>query len=227
MGLNIDKVYVGSSYLDKIYIGAELVYQNQKGIPIEGAPNGIYVLRTTDNLLYTQEDWNTDWNEEAVGVGVVSSNCKFVISKIHGGLMTWGDEDVIINGVTIADDSDTARMDYAGKDNTDKIIAQLGASNAPASNYCKNTNGLFPDGRQGYLGAFGEWMTAYDNKKEVDTCMSLIGGEAISSSISDGHFSSTQSSKTGTVWVLYWGNNQIASNYKELNSPVRAFAPLT
>ena len=226
MGLNIDKAYVGSSEVDKIYLGTELVYRSQKGIPIEEAPNGVYILRT-DNLLYTQEDWDTSCNEESVGVAVLSSDCKFVISKIQGGKMKWGGEDVIISGVVSTSEVDTAKTDYAGKDNTDKIIDQLGASNAPAANYCKNTIGLYPDGRQGYLGSFGEWMTAFDNKKEVDTCMALIGGEAISSSVDDCHYSSTQSSRTEYVWVLYWGNNQTATNNKGYEYRVRAFAPLT
>lgn len=45
----LDKAYVGSSEVDKIYLGTELVYQSQKGIPVEGAPRGVYILRT-DNL---------------------------------------------------------------------------------------------------------------------------------------------------------------------------------
>ncbi|MCS2426118.1 hypothetical protein [Parabacteroides goldsteinii] len=31
----------------------------------------------------------------------------------------------------------------------------------------------------GYLPAIAEWLEAYDNKKEVNACMSLIGGTEI------------------------------------------------
>lgn len=219
----LDKAYVGSSEVDKIYLGTELVYQSQKGIPIEEAPSGVYILRT-DNLLYTQDDWDTSWNDESVGVAVLSSDCKFVISKIQGGKMKWGGEDVMISGVVSASELDTAKTDYAGKDNTDKIIDQLGASNAPAANYCKNTIGLFPDGRQGYLGAFGEWQKAYDHKSYLDSCLSTIGGDAIATD--ECHLSSTQSSRAGYVWVLYWGSTQIATNPKSRDFRVRAFATL-
>ena len=70
-----------------------------------------------------------------------------------------------------------AKLDFAGKSNTDKIIAQLGTGNAPAAEYCSNY--IFPNGQKGYLPALGEWQIAYDNKTEIDACMSLIGGTSI------------------------------------------------
>ena len=37
------------------------------GMAIEGAPNGVYILRT-DNRLYTEKMWKKEWNSDAVGV---------------------------------------------------------------------------------------------------------------------------------------------------------------
>lgn len=196
--------------------------RKKAGISIDGAPNGIYILRT-DNRLYTKEIWKTDWNDEAVGVAVLSDNCKFVISKTQGAPMTWGGYGTTISGIVTTTDANTAKKDYAGKDNTDKIIAQLGASNATAADYCKNTSGLFPDGRQGYLGSLGEWQEAYNNKSEIDACMSLIGGTAIATDFY--HRTSTQYSSVYT-WVLHWSDGTVSKISKISYNQVRAFAAL-
>lgn len=196
--------------------------KKKAGISIDGAPNGIYILRT-DNMLYTKEIWRTDWNNEAVGVAVLSNNCKFVISKTQGGLMTWGGYGTTISGIVTTTDANTAKKDYAGKDNTDKIIAQLGASSAPAANYCKNTSGLFPDGRQGYLGSLGEWQEAYNNKSEIDACMSLIGGTAIATNYY--HWTSSQYS-SNYAWFLHWSDGVVLSFNKTTSSQARSFAAL-
>ena len=196
--------------------------RKKAGISIDGAPNGIYVLRT-DDKLYTQEMWKTDWNNEAVGVAVVTGNCKFVISKTQGGSMTWGGYGTTISGIVTTDDENTAKKDYAGKDNTDKIIAQLGASSAPAANYCKNTSGLFPDGRQGYLGSCGEWQEAYNNKSEIDACMSLIGGTVITKK--NYHWTSTQCDSR-FAWPMGWSTEYTEWDHKNSNHQVRAFAAL-
>lgn len=181
---------------------------------------GVFILDTDGNLV-SRGSWNTGNNAKAVGVAVLSDNCKFVISKTQGGMMAWGGSGTTISGIVTTTDADTARSDYSGKDNTDKIIAQLGASGAPAANYCKNTSGLFPDGRQGYLGSLGEWREAYNNKTEVDACMSLIGGDAINTTYY--HWTSTQYSAYNS-WILYWSDGRVNTNLKGNTHPVRAFA---
>ena len=183
---------------------------------------GIFILDTDGNLIKRSE-WNTGNNSKAVGVAVLSDNCKFVISKTQGSTMTWGGYGTTISGIVTTTDANTAKKDYAGKDNTDKIITQLGASGAPAANYCKNTNGLFPDGRQGYLGSLGEWQEAYNNKSEIDACMSLIGGTAIATDYY--HWTSTQFS-SDAAWVLSWSVGRVSSRNKDDYYRVRAFAAL-
>lgn len=181
---------------------------------------GVFILDTDGNLV-SRGSWNTGNNAKAVGVAVLSDNCKFVISKIQGGSLIWGGYGTTIDGVVITSDSSIAMMDYDGRGNTDKIIAQLGASNAPAANYCKNTSGLFPDGRQGYLGSLGEWKEAYNNKSEVDACMSLIGGDVINTDYY--HWTSAQRSADRS-YVLAWDDGAAGNGSKESERPVRAFA---
>ena len=67
----IDKAFVGSSEVDKIYLGTKLVWP--------AISNGIYILHT-DGKLYTRQEWDTSNNDKAVGVALISDNCGFVIA---------------------------------------------------------------------------------------------------------------------------------------------------
>ena len=196
--------------------------RKKAGISIDGAPNGIYILKT-DNRLYTKEIWKTDWNDEAVGVAVLSDNCKFVISKTQSDTMEWGKFGITVSGIVTTTDANTAKKDYAGKDNTEKIVTQLGESNAAAASYCRNTSNLFPDGRKGYLGSLGEWQEAYNNKSEIDACMSLIGGTAIAANYY--HWTSTQHS-SNQAWFVDWLSGGVRNTDKYYPNRVRAFAAL-
>ena len=192
---------------------------------LQNVPNGVYII-DTGNLLYPRANWDTANNANAMGVAVISDNCRFAISKVQGGDMVWDDtenSDVLINDVVTTEDLNTAKLDYDGEGNTNKIIAQLGAENAPAANYCRNTSGLFPNNKQGYLPSLGEWNEAYNNKAEIDTCMSLIGGDAINTTYY--HWTSTQVSAS-LSWVLRWSGRAMGSGSKDYPYPVRAFLSL-
>ena len=85
-----------------------------------------------------------------------------------------------------------------------------------AANYCRNYT--FKNGAQGYQGALGEWYEAYQNKAEIDSCMSLIGGKALYDSSINNYWkwSSTQSSDY-YAWELDWDDGNI-NNYLKDNS---------
>lgn len=210
--------------VSKVMFNGKQIYPSVTFEPytLQNVPNGVYII-DTDNLLYPRANWDTANNANAMGVAVISNNCRFAISKIQGGSLIWGGYGTTINGIVTTADSSIAMKDYDGRGNTDKIIAQLGAANAPAANYCKNTSGLFPDGRQGYLGSLGEWMEAYNNKSEVDACMSLIGGDVINTDYY--HWTSAQRSDSRS-YVLAWDGGTVGNGSKESERPVRAFLSL-
>lgn len=222
MGLNIDKAYVGSSEVDKIYLGTNLVWQAlEPGIPVEGAPNGVYILHT-NGTLYTREQWNTSYNQDVVGVALVTDNCRFVIDKNAEMALTWGGSGTIVDNIVTTTINDDAKKDFKGLNNTEEIISQLGGSNASAAQYCKTSS--FPNNKNGYLGSLGEWVEAYNNKSEIDSCISLVGGMAISTA--RGHWTSTQRSSTA-AWFIHWSNGSEDFYSKGSSSLCRAFAPLT
>lgn len=183
---------------------------------------GIFILDTSGNLV-RRSDWSASNNSKAVGVAVLSDNCKFVISPSENTSNTaWiFAYDSTISGIVTTTNAATAKQDYAGNSNTDKIMAQAGSGKAPAANYCRGIT--FKHGKKGYLGSLGEWQEAYNNKAEVDACMSLIGGTAISTSYY--HWTSTQYSGAD-AWILNWSDGTVGNLTKADSGRVRAFAAL-
>lgn len=331
------------------------------------APNGVYII-STDGFAYERSAWKTSDNSKAVGVGVKTTKCSFVIAPVEQTSIQWGGYGTLINGCTTTTNSDTAKTDYKGKQNTDAIIAQLGVyaamasslemneiiSNATAqslsmlntlqindevisdeqyqllmnkqqsgetlteteiqqiniyrnnqikvqfkekyniqsdvvldlviseirlqfksminaqqeimtlseletsttftinsndvdnisdegimllasssseqyaANYCRNYT--FKNGKQGYQPALGELYEAYQNKSEVDACMSLIGGKPLyDGSISNYRKWSSTQYDSNTAWYLNWDdgniliNNKYYSNYDACARPFAAF----
>ena len=222
MGLNIDKAYVGSSEVDKIYLGAELVWQAlEPGIPVEGAPNGVYILHT-NGTLYTREQWKTSYNQDAVGVALVSDNCQFVIDKNAEEPLTWGGNGTIVDNIVTTTINDDAKKDFNGLNNTEEISSQLGSGSKSAAKYCKSVLSL--NDKNGYLGSLGEWVEAYKNKSEIDSCISLIGDTAISTA--RGHWTSTQYNSTA-AWFIHWSDGGEDFYSKGSSSLCRPFFQLT
>ena len=179
------------------------------------ATTGVYILDTDGNLT-TAANWNTANNSKAVGVFVGTDNCKFVIAPDSGGTLTWGGYGTTISGIVTTTDSSTAKKDYAGSSNTDKIISKLGASNAPAANYCKSYT--FKNGKSGYLWSLGEMQAAYGNKSAIDTALSKIGATAMNTSY---YWTSTQYS-SGDAWILGWSDGYVGGDDKRNSRSFRA-----
>ena len=160
-------------------------------------PVGIYIYDTDGNFT-NADDWNTANNGKAVGVSVRTENSAFVIAPTDNSeKKQWGGFGTNISGIVTSRDSTTAKKDYAGETNTDKIIAQLGKGNAPAAEYCRSIT--FKNGKKGYLWSLGEAQDAYDNKEAIDAAMRKIGGTAITTN--SYLWTSTQSS-SDFAWSL-------------------------
>lgn len=323
------------------------------GLDPNTAPNGVYIC-DNKSRLWKKSDWDTSNNDNASGVAVKTYNCAFVIAPVEQTSIQWGGYGTLINGCTTTTNSDTAKTDYKGKQNTDAIIAQLGVyaamasslemneiiSNATAqslsmpntlpindevisdeqyqllmnkqqsgetlteteiqqiniyrnnqikvqfkekyniqsdvvldlviseirlqfkaminaqqeimtlpeletsttfpinsndvdnisdegimllasssseqyaANYCRNYT--FKNGKQGYQPALGELYEAYQNKSEVDACMSLIGGKPLyDGSISNYRKWSSTQYDSNSAWILGWNDGNIYYYFKD------------
>lgn len=181
------------------------------------APLGVYIC-DTDNKLTLPDKWNSSNNYKAVGVYIGTENSQFVIaptsSKTHD--IVWSYSNKTISGIVTSTDSAVAKKDYAGKTNTNKIIAQLDKGDAPAAEYCRNYT--FKNGKKGYLWSLGEAQDAYNNKAAIDAALVKIGGSDLPGE--EGHWTSTQYNNY-RVWKKNWHSGDYYNN-KDYKAYVRA-----
>lgn len=192
-------------------------------LPFQGSTEGIYIL-DTDNSLITRSNWSIENNNKAVGVVVLLSKCQFVIAPTDSSstqIWSKGGAQDVVPGVTTTTEPVMARTtDYRGAQNSSAIVAQYGDTSDYAAGWCQNF--LFKNGERGYLGSCSEWQEAYNNKAEIDTCMSLIGGTAIAT---DYYWTSTQCNSSSS-WSMHWNKSDLYKSLKSNVRRVRAFAPL-
>ena len=191
---------------------------------------GVYIQHVNGSL-HTEAEWTAGGyaNSDANGVAILSETVPaFVIAKedASSSILPWGGYQKTVPDIVTYTSSATAVLDYDGAGNTPKIIEYLAGTNdgysdgAPAAEACAAFT--FPNGKTGYLPAFGEWQSAYNNKTAVVSAMTLIGGMAIKS---DYYWSSTQASSSNS-WYLLWGYGGLGGNRKNFAYCVRAFAAL-
>ena len=189
------------------------------GAPTEGI-YGVFIYDTNGNLT-KPEEWDTANNDSAVGVAVIDENCSFVIDKVGtSSKYEWGGKGITIYGIMTSTNSYTAMLNYTGETNTTKIRNQLGSGNAPAADYCRGrsctVNGTT---LYGYLGAFGEWWTAYNNKSSIESALSTIGGTDMGTK---SYLNSTQYSSVNG-WNLDWVYGGVDLCPKDSSRSIRAF----
>ena len=173
--------------------------------------NGVYIC-DSDGKLTAVGSWDTANNSKAVGVAVISDKCSFIIDKTNSADNTqWGGYGTDVPGLSNITDNTEAKLDYNGSSNTDKIISALGSGIKIAVGWCKSkfiTVG--GETKEGYLPALGEWQTAYNNKSQVDSALSKIGGTAM---LTGYHWASTEFSSY-VAWTLRWDSGGISSDGK-------------
>ena len=181
-------------------------------------PLGIYIY-DTDGQFILPSNWDTTNNSKAVGVLVSTENSKFVIAPTYGDSTTkkWGGAGTVISGIVTTNISSTAKADYAGEANTDKIIAQLGIGNNSAAEYCRNFT--FKNGNKGYLWSLGEALDAYNNKSEINKAMSKIGGTPMAT---DNYFWTSTQYSNNYAWAMQWSDGYVDFSNKTFGTYARA-----
>ena len=187
--------------------------------------NGIYICDNTGNLT-TVESWNTANNSSAIGVAVVSDNCSFVIGKTQSNSgIVWTSKlyGTTISGIVTTENSSTAKTDYAGEANS-SVVRGLTSGETNAFNWAySNTITVNGTTLYGYIGALGEWWTAYNNKSSIDSALSKIGGTAM---VEGYYWASTQYSLY-MAWELFWRSGSVYGEDKDgRDRYTRVFYPL-
>ena len=89
------------------------------------APAGVYIL-STDGKFYDPAKWTTGATN-AVGVVVITDQCRFVIAPDDVYGIQWGGYTILIAGITTTTNTIEAKNDFAGPSNTAIIVTTLGA----------------------------------------------------------------------------------------------------
>ena len=157
-------------------------------------PLGIYIY-DTDGHFTLSENWDTANNSKVVGVYVGTENSKFIIALTSPDeTYSWGDS-VQVSGIVTSTNQENAMKDYAGKLNTEKIIARLGTEAAAAA-YCRNY--IFKNGNIGYLWSLGEAKEACNNISKINKAFATIGSTQFAGGL---YWTSTQGDKDN-AWAL-------------------------
>lgn len=184
--------------------------------------NGVWI-QDTDGYCHTTDAWTGKYT--ANGIAIVTDNCRFVmaLTNAHTSACQWGSNGTTVSDITTTTKENGAKADYYGESNTTTILNQLGNSSstddAPAAYYCRVFK--FPNGKNGYLGASGEWQAALDNKSAIVSALSKCGG----SSMKSYYWSSTQYS-SNYCWFAHWEYAELRTYSKDSDRYVRAFSTI-
>ena len=159
-------------------------------------PDGVYILHETLGVR-TVNEWNPENNDGVVGVLVVEDDHKIVValedapenlhwSKIYG-LFNQSVEDIR-----------DAESDFNGEHHCLKFNSLI----FPSAYYCLHYK---KGGREWYLPSSGELWMIYRYLDEIQTALSVVGGQKLITTWDDGtplYWSSTENSATN-AWLLY------------------------
>ena len=159
-------------------------------------PDGVYIFHETLGVR-TVNEWNPEDNDGVVGVLVVEDDHKIVValedapenlhwSKIYG-LFNQSVEDI-----------KDAESDFNGEHHCLKFNSLI----FPSAYYCLHYK---KGGREWYLPSSGELWMIYRYLDEIQTALSVVGGQKLITTWDDGtplYWSSTENSATN-AWLLY------------------------
>lgn len=183
-------------------------------------------IQHIDGKLYTTSQWTAQGfaNDLANGVAIISEDASFVIAKSNASSSVWlSNTTELIEGVTTTTVLTDASADFAGKQNTEKMIA---AETSGAAHACQAY--IFPNGKKGYLPSLGEWQVFKRFKTEAEDALVQIGGSKIyltGNRATNDLFTSTQYDAT-TAWTFRRYNYASTQAPKSETRHVRAFCEL-
>lgn len=182
---------------------------------------GVYI-EDIDGNLYIRSTWDSSKTPNSIVVVSYECNVRLALTENSSTMQIHSSySGELEKYMTAISDSSKAKADYNGKENTANIM-KLQSSTSYAAGYCNNFT--FPDGKtKGHLPSLGELWTLYQNKAEVDACLSACGGTAMNTS--SYYWSSTfwgvTSSAYRYCWILKWSDGDVGSYYLNSSGRVR------
>lgn len=186
--------------------------------------NGVMIV-DRNGRFYTKDEWVASGNEseDADGVGVSDGTHRVLVSKTQYSSTKGAGYGTTISGIVTTGDEATALADFAGKANTDLMVAAL--TDSAASEV--RSKDLFVSGKKGYIGSLGEWAIIAGKRSTINTFMNLIGAqELFYKDESCDYMSSTHVSDI-KIWAAHFGAYiTYKSCFKDSTFWIRGFAEI-
>ena len=160
--------------------------------------DGVYILHETLGVKDV-EGWNPKNNDGVVGVLVVEDEHKIVVATEDAPEnLTWSKKRGLINQPIV--ELEDAESDFNGE----YYCQKLNSPDFPAAYYCLNYK---KGGRNWYLPSSGELWMIYHHLEEIQTALSIVGGQKFVTTWDEDvpvYWSSTEFSATN-AWGLHLG----------------------
>ena len=173
-------------------------------------PDGVYILHETLGVKGV-EGWNPKNNNGVVGILLVEDDHKIVVAlEDSPENLTWSEKRGLINQPV---DEEDAESDFNGE----YYCRKLNSPDFPAAYYCLNYR---RGGRNWYLPSSGELWMIYTHLEEIQTALSIVGGQKLITTWDEGdpvYWSSTERSAS-SAWHLYLNNGYLGDG-KVTNIP--------
>ena len=180
--------------------------------------NGVYILHETLGVK-TVDGWNWKFNEGVIGILLIEDEHQLVVAlEDSPENLQWSKDYKLVNRP--ADSWKDAESDFNGEE----YCRNLNSPDFPAAYYCLNYN---KGGRDWYLPSIGELWLILRHLEEVQTALSIVGGQKFVTEWDDNdenapwYWSSTEYSAKFYTWVLLlddrdfsFGGNKVDAAYK-------------
>ena len=185
-------------------------------------PDGVYILHETLGVK-SVEEWNKQFNNGVVGILLIEDDHKIVVALEDSPTnLHWSEERKLVNQPV--EDREEATSDFNGE----LYCRKLNSPDFPAAYYCLN----YKKGeRDWYLPSSGELWLIYRHLEEIQTALSIVGGQKFVTTWDDDvpcYWSSTEYSATH-AWTLDLNDGYLHHWYRKVSSsgkvrPVSAFS---
>ena len=164
--------------------------------------DGVYILHDTLGIKGV-EDWNPRNNYGVVGILVVEGDHKIVVATEDSPeKLIWSKKRELINEPI--EKLEEAESDFNGE----MYCRRLDSPDFPVAYYCKTYN---KGGRNWYLPSSGELWLIYNHLEEIQTALSIVGGQKLITTWDEGapvYWSSTEYS-AAYAWPLHLTNGYL------------------
>lgn len=159
-------------------------------VPDLNYPDGVYILHETLGIK-SVEEWNTEFNEGVIGILLIE-DCHQIVVALEDSPenLLWSEERRLVNQPI--DELEDVDSDFNGEE----YCKNLNSLDFPAAYYCLNYK---KGGRNWYLPSSGELWLVYRHLEEIQTALSMVGGQKFITTWDDGipcYWSSTENSAT-------------------------------